>query len=213
MSENDVYLEKYIKYKNKYLNLKKQLSTNSNPDKLETLNELVKLNELEELNELEKLNELGGSSWTDTFKVFSDAGFNMMLSRMPNQYKKIYSDMVKSGLLTESNKKILFDLLKSGLTHMTDPNFYPIMFEIFEDMVLLAGSAETLTPPVILAALQRLYMALNRLKSLYPNDFMLMKQFLVMNREKILTIVNKYSYGNAMISQMSYDIFTKLVSV
>jgi hypothetical protein len=195
MSENDVYLEKYIKYKNKYLNLKKQLSTNSNLDKLETLD------------------EFGGSGWTDTFKVFSDVGFNMMISRMPPQYKKIYSDMVNSGLLTESNKKIIFELLKSGLTHLTDPNFYPIMFEIFLNMVILAGSAETLTPPIILAALQRLYASLKELKSQYPNDFVLMKEFLIMNREKILNIVNKYSNGNEMISRMSYDIFTKLVSV
>lgn len=188
MEQNNDYL-KYIKYKKKYLLLK-------NHDKISKISDSI-----------------GGLGWSDIVNITTDVGINIMVANLPFKYKKIYSDMVNSGLLTKENKEIIFQILKNGLKHLTDPNFYSIMFKIFECMSILAGSVETLTIPLIIESLQGLYIALEQLKKLYPEDFILIKKFLLLNREKIFKMIEKYGYGNSTVNKLYYDIFVNLISI
>lgn len=182
MNDEIYYKKKYLKYKIKYLNLK---GGNIFGNMLGSFTNMVSMNSYSNMIPYQNMG-------------------------IANNYTNIYTQLLQSGLLTPDNKKIIIQLLSNTATHFLDPTFYPIMISIFEDIILLAGSTETLAIPVILSTIAQLWQNVNLLKMKYPQDFILIRTFLLNNRDKILNLINRY--GNYQINQQIYNFFTFIVS-
>lgn len=187
------YKKKYFKYKNKYLLLKKK----------------------------EEQKEQVGKGFVDFLSSATDAfmnspmgkmGMNLMIKNMPPQQRKIYEELKRSGLINEQNKGIFLQLAKNSISHFADPKFYPILFTVIENCVLLATST-TLAPPAVFKVMLDLYGALNNMKEFYPDDFIILSKFIKSNKSKLLNIIHKVGYGNDQIKDLAFNIFEKLIYV
>ena len=134
-------------------------------------------------------------------------GFIKYLSQLPE-----YQQLVKSGLMTPQNEKLMFELIKLEIGHLADPSFYPIMFDLIKNIIILSGSAETFNPVMVLSALSELYNILNVMKEKYPKDFILLSTFLKNNKDKIFSIVSSIGFGYPGM-QLQFDMFMRLIEV
>ena len=216
INNNIDYKKKYIKYKLKYLNLKKNKNLigsgfssmfNYIPNVLTMKNIGTKY--IPDISKIENI----GSKYIPNISTMENVGFNLFINNLPPKQQKIFYDLESSGLLTEQNKSIIFGLMSKSLTHFIDPKFYPILFTVFENLVILAGSAETLTIPIIAKALYGLYDSLNDIKKLYPEDFIELQKFLSINKNKLLQVIYKNSNANPQIINLMYNVFNKLIEI
>jgi len=138
----------------------------------------------------------------------------MMTKTIPGgNFYELYREISESGLINNENKEIIMQLINNGIHHLTDITYYPLVLSIFKNLLLLIGSAETLTPPLILFTLGKLKSSLMELKMKYPDDFILLSKFLSTNREKILPIINNFSMMNPEINKIAYDLLNNILKI
>jgi hypothetical protein len=210
---NEFYKKKYLKYKSKYLELKKNNDLKggigmgsiaktalnfikSNPNAAAGIVGSVASN-------VQNLPNLSSGISNMAFMAFET-----WLSQLPE-----YQQMVRSGLITPENKAIMFELIKLFVNHLADPSFYPIMFDIIKNVLILAGSAETLNPLMVISALTELYNILNIMKSKYPKDFILLSTFLRNNRNKIFNMISSRGFFGNQTLKLQFDMFMKLIEI
>ncbi len=171
--EEEKYKKKYLKYKSKYLMLKYQLN-----------------------------NQQKGNGLMDSMIKMSQSFPNMMTKGIPmanmmtqfgppgmsgNQQQSV---MMLQQFVTPQNMQIFTKIVGSLFTHILDPRFYPMLALIIKDITFLMGSATTANPLVVMYSLNN---ALNNMRSTFPKEFMLLKQFFMSNRHKIIPILQKHN--------------------
>jgi hypothetical protein len=134
-------------------------------------------------------------------------GFKTFLAQSPQ-----YRQLQESGLMTPQNEEIMFELLKLEISHLIDPSFYPIILNLIKNIVILAGSAESFNPVMVLSALKELYNILNIMKTKYPKDFYLLSTFLINNKDKIFYQLRSNGMRFPGL-ETEYNIFLKLISI
>lgn len=193
MNSNYKYYKKYLKYKTKYLRLKEQ---NNLSNKL-TYNE----NEYNQIGMgmIDSLKSFAGSNMGNMMsmaKNFASGNPSMLMGALPGNYQNLLVEYKQ--FITPQNMELFGKLIISTLSHLHDPTFYPMMAKIIKDITMLIGSVETAAIPMILFNLNK---TLAELKVTFPNEFKLLKEFFVSNREKIIPILQKYS---AFVNIQSY---------
>lgn len=226
MSENTIeknvqYKSKYLKYKLKYLELRKKIGL----DGLDGLDsegggtwDILGKSALSFARSNPKLaagivGTIGSiGSNIQNIPILSSGVENVILTEF-KRYLMIspqYQQLVQAGLMTPENQAIMYELVKLEISHLADPSFYPIMFELIKNILILAGSAETFNPITVLAALKNLYRILNTMKIKYPRDFILLSSFLRTNKDKIFYALR----SQGMIypgMEMQYNMFMNLI--
>jgi hypothetical protein len=212
IENNEYYKKKYIKYKLKYLELKKINDiqggmgwssvfssaynyTKSNPNSISKISNIT--------------SNIGSNINNFSSKIynFGITGFKKYLSLSPQ-----YQILVKNGFITPENEKIIFELLQLEISHLVDPFFYPIMLNLIKNILILAGSVETFNPGLVLSALTELYNILNQMKSRYPKDFILLSTFLRNNKDKIFRTINKNGITFPGM-ETQFNLFMKLIEI
>ena len=209
---NVYYKKKYLKYKSKYLELKKKNNIEGGLGGLgiDTLAKsafnFIKSNP----NVASEITSLFSSNLPNLLSGLSDitlVKFGTYLSQSPQ-----YQQLVNNGFITPQNELIIFELLKLEISHLADPSFYPLMFDLIKNIVILSGSVETFNPIIVLSALTELYNILNAMKSKYPRDFILLSTFLRNNKDKIFGLISLRGFGFPGM-KLQFDMFMKLIEV
>ena len=235
MSENTIeknvqYKSKYLKYKLKYLELRKKIGL----DGLDGLDGFDVLDSEgggtwdtlgKSALSFARTNPKLAAGIVGTIGSIGTIGSN--IQNIPNlssgvenviltEFKRYfmispqYQQLVQAGLMTPENQAIMYELVKLEISHLADPSFYPIMFELIKNILILAGSTETFNPITVLAVLKNLYRILNTMKIKYPRDFILLSSFLRTNKDKIFYALR----SQGMIypgMEMQYNMFMNLI--
>jgi hypothetical protein len=187
MDSNEYYYKKYLKYKKKYVELKK--------------------------NSYSK-NEVGGFNFSSIINSIGNMGMNMFMTLAPSKYKNMMSDILNSGLVTNENGALIREIFtQTSICASTHPETYSIVIGMLEQLGILVGSSVTLTVPIIIQALSSLYVGLQKLKVICPEVFRSMVTFLMMNKSKILKIVNTYGHGNQTMNNLYMNMFENMITV
>ncbi len=125
-------------------------------------------------------------------------GSDMMMSQLQNQVGMMkmipgpQRDMaiMLEKFITPENTEILGKIMLSLATHLADPRFYPMVLMIVKDISMLMGSAATTNPVLIMFNLNK---TLGELRTTFPNEFILLKQFFMSNRNVIIPTLQKYN--------------------
>ena len=164
MNTRNDYKNKYLKYKIKYLELK---------------------------------NGGGLSKYVDMYKYGVNLiknkklNINDMIKYLPQTQQQFFIKLKNSGLLTSENTKILEKLYLNFSTHITDPNYYSIIKQVFEYMIELV-SFVNFDKSKFINIIDQLNNLLIQLKNLYPEDFELLRSFFNKNKNQILGLIQKY---------------------
>ena len=234
IDKKDKYYVKYIKYKSKYLNLKKQIELENSYNNKDLLygsgaSDIFSKFASSAMDFASKNPELAAniagtaastipSSFNMNSILNSNVALNflkMQMSRLPPNHplKMLYSDLERNGLLTDHNMSMIIEFVKLGMSHMMDPEFYPILYKVTINTLKLASAAEN--PAMILSAgesIKELYDVLNMLKNnqKYHQDFIILTNFLKENKQKLLPIIGKYG---GSYYKFFYDMFQQAVYV
>lgn len=167
------YKRKYLKYKLKYVKLK---------------------------NELDKSKLQEGSGFVDNMMNIAKniPGTDIMMSQLQNQVGMMkmipgpQRDMaiMLEKFMTPQNTEIFGKIMLSLVTHLADPRFYPMMAIIIKDISMLMGSVSTTNPILVMYNLNK---TLGEMRTTFPNEFVLLKQFFVSNRHVIIPVLQKYN--------------------
>jgi hypothetical protein len=159
--ENDYnYKKKYLKYKHKYLILKKKnqvgkgFFTDVASNLIQSQIQGQNLQGIPELQGLQSQQE------------------------MINELKQF---------ITPDNIHIFKKLILSLTTHIFDPKFYTMLVVTIKSLLTLFGSVETANPVMALISANN---ALINMKQTFPKEFELLKEFFKANRQQILQIIN-----------------------
>ncbi len=183
MNEND-YKKKYLKYKTKYLKLK-------------------------------KLNQEGSGFIDKAFGIAKHIPvYGSIISTAQSQFNNFSAvagpqlEMIEllKKFATPQNSVLLTKLIASFATHLTDPTFYPMIISIGKDIAFLMGSAATANP---LFVMLRLNSTLGTLKSTFPKEFVLLKEFFVSNRHIIIPVLKKYN--PMLVNDASYSFLVDFI--
>ena len=211
METNEKYKKKYLKYKSKYLKLKKQIDNAEGGGSWDSLTKSAMDFTKSNSNVTSGIVNSISSNMKNIPNISSGltnaaiTSFETYLSHLPQ-----YQELVKSGLMTQQNKEIMYELMKLEVSHLADPTFYPIMFDLIKNILILAGSAESFNPPLVLGALSNLYNILNTMKTKYPQDFILLSTFLRNNKTQIFNAIKTRGFGYPGM-EMQFYIFMKLI--
>jgi len=199
IQNNEFYKKKYLKYKLKYLELKKSFDNENMQGGIGWTNLMSYAKNFVKSNPNAAAGLMGnvasGVSNLNLSNGISNIGligFKTFLSQSPQ-----YQELVHSGLMTPQNEAIMFELLKLFIGHLADPLFYPIMLNIIKNIMILAGSVETFNIELVLPALNNLYTILNEMKAdiKYQRDFILLTVFLRDNKAKIFNQIKSRGMG------------------
>ncbi len=171
MNSTDLnYKNKYLKYKSKYLNLKKQSDIQNGNGLLDTVFGVA------------KHIPVYGSIISNTQQQMGN--FNKMAGPQLEMLELLRQ------FATPQNSVILGKIMTSLVSHLADPRFYPMMISILKDIALLMGSTATTNPLLVML---RLNSTLGTLKSTFPNEFVLLKEFFISNKHIIVPQLQKYN--------------------
>lgn len=209
------YKLKYLKYKFKYLKLKKIIDNNNKINDREgggTWDTFAK-SALSFVKSNPKLTSGIAGTVASGVQNIPNSSFdldNIMISGFKTYLMHLpqYQQLVKSGLMTPQNEAMMFELIKLELSHLTDPSFYPIMFDLIKNIIIC--SAKTVNPLMVLSALKNLYDILNVMKTKYPKDFIILSTFFKNNKKKIFDAIKSKGIGYPGM-EMQLNIFMKLI--
>ena len=218
IEKNVQYKYKYLKYKLKYLELRKIIDLDSKGGgNWDTFGKSALSYVSSNYNSNSNLasgivNRIGSIS--SNIPNISSGIENVILTGFKRYFmvSPQYQQLVNSGLMTRENQAIMYELLKLEISHLADPSFYPIMFDLIKNVLILAGSAETFNPIMVLGALKDLYRILNIMKIKYPKDFILLSTFLRTNKDKIFYALRTQGIRYPGM-EMQYNMFMNLIYV
>ncbi len=174
MESNDKYYKKYLKYKSKYLQLKKNINLQQgagfNPYMMAAM-----------------------SAMNVAKNVMSNPEVsNQVMNLLPPQQKQLLSMLQQ--LVNPQNAQILSQLSTSFLAKASNKDFLPLVTNISQDIIgIMSSNPAILSNP--LAVFANLNQLLGRLKTEFPNEFNLLKQFFASNRNAIIPLINTYTPG------------------
>jgi hypothetical protein len=223
IKKNDEYKSKYIKYKSKYIELKKKINegyyNNEGGGTWDALAksalDFAKSNPNATAGIIGSVGSMASmasniKNLPTTSSGLTDVGitaFKTYLTQLPQ-----YQELVKSGFITPQNEAIMLELIKLEVGHLADPSFYPIMFDLIKNIMILAGSAETFNPTLVMSSMVNLYNVLNTMKTKYPKDFVLLSTFLRNNKSKIFNAIRTRGMRIPGM-EAQFNIFMKLIEV
>lgn len=180
---NDLYKNKYLKYKFKYLKLKQQLELNQiGNGMLDSFSKMIGSMGLKTIGSMSSM----GLMSMGISKGFGNS--SMLTSALPFNQQQSLKELEQ--FITPENIQLFSKLVVSMLSHLLDPTFYPLLVLLIKDITMLLGSIETAAIPAILFSLNN---TLGQLKKTFPKEFKLLKEFFISNRYKIIPIIQKYS--------------------
>lgn len=179
--EEQKYKQKYLKYKSKYLMLKYQLINEQKGNGM--IDSMIKMTQSIPMGNLMAKTMPMGNMMTQ----FGIPGMSGVPGMSGNQQQTM---MMLQQFVTPQNMQIFSKIVASLFTHILDPRFYPMVALIIKDITFLMGSATTANPIAVMFSLNN---ALNNMRSTFPKEFMLLKQFFMTNRHKIIPMLQKHN--------------------
>ncbi len=175
MNNNEYYQKKYLKYKNKYLYLKKKLNQKgSGMDPMLTTMAMG----------------LGTNMMSNMMS--NNMAQNPLLNVLPMQQKQFIQQMQQ--FINPSNSQLFNSVVTSVLTNSNNPAYFSILTNIITNLSYLISfnTNRSVNPIQVLQNLNQLF---GQFKIQFPNDFNLIKQFFASNRYNLVPMINSVAPG------------------